>query len=88
MNDTCNCTLFWVPVPLGHWGEAKRTNIIKSQLLSQFQRFFGPNFVCLLTNERQRTCQTGVLFDCLGHAPGVGLGGTVGVGGGVKIFFI
>ena len=27
------------PPPLGPWGGAKRSNIIKSQLLSQFQRF-------------------------------------------------
>ena len=32
---------FLVPVPLGPWGGAKRSNIIKSQLLSQFQRFLN-----------------------------------------------
>ena len=35
--------------------------------------------MCLLTNERYKTYQTGFSFPCLGHAPGVGLGGTVGV---------
>ena len=40
-----------------------------------------PNFVCLLTNERYKTYQMGFSCDRLGHAPGVGLGGTVGVGG-------
>ena len=39
------------------------------------------NFVCLLTNERCETYQTGFSFGHLGHAPGVGLGGTVEVGG-------
>ena len=34
--------------------------------------------MCLLTNERYKTYQTGFSFPCLGHAPGVGLGGTVG----------
>ena len=34
--------------------------------------------MCLLTNERYKTYQTGFTFRCLGHAPGVGLGGTVG----------
>ena len=29
------------PRPLGPWGGAKRSNIIKSQLLSQFQRFLN-----------------------------------------------
>ena len=39
MNGTCNSTIFWIPPPLGPWGGSKRSNIIKSQLLSQFQRF-------------------------------------------------
>ena len=49
--------------------------------------------MCLLTNERYKTYQTGFSFGCLGHAPAVGLGGTSGGGGGggglsgQKIFF-
>ena len=43
--------------------------------------------MCLLTNERYTTYQTGFPFGRLGHAPGVGLGGTVGGWGGQKIFF-
>ena len=39
MNDTCNGTILLVLARLGPWGGAKRSNIIKSQLLSQFQRF-------------------------------------------------
>ena len=39
-------------------------------------KIFIPNFVCVLTNERYKTYQTGFLFCRLGHAPGVGLGGT------------
>ena len=42
--------------------------------------------MCLLTNERYKTYQTGFSFGCLGHAPGVGLGGTVGGCGVKKIF--
>ena len=34
--------------------------------------------MCLLTNERYKTYQTGLSFHRLGHAPGVGLGSTVG----------
>ena len=41
MNGTCKRTIFWVLAPLGPWGGAKRSNIIKSQLLSQFQRFLN-----------------------------------------------
>ena len=39
--------------------------------------------MCLLTHERYKTYQTGFSFGGLGHALGVGLGGTVGgLGGG------
>ena len=44
--------------------------------------------MCLLTNERYKTYQTGFSFPCLGHAPGFGLGGTVGgVESSKKFFF-
>ena len=55
-------------------------------LTCQFQRFFIPNSVCVLTNERYKTYQTGFLFCRLGHAPGVGFLGTGGTQG-VKHFF-
>ena len=83
MNGACNDKLF-LPHPMGSWGWAKKSNIIKFQLI-QFQRFFEPNFVCLLTNERYITYQTGFSCGRLGHALGwVGLWGT---GDGV-IFFL
>ena len=40
MNGLCNSTIF-LPRPLGHWGGAKRSNIIKIQLQSQFLRFLN-----------------------------------------------
>ena len=43
--------------------------------------------MCLLTHERYKTYQTGFSFGGLGHALGVGLGGTVGVGGVKKKIF-
>ena len=44
--------------------------------------------MCLLTNERYKTYQTGFSFNGLGHSPWVGLGGTVGgLRGGLKIVF-
>ena len=73
MNGTCNGTLFFGARPLGPGEGQKRSNFIKSQLLSQFQRFFKPNFVCLLTNYGYETYQTGFSFDRLGHAPWLGL---------------
>ena len=48
MNGTCNSTIFGVPASLGPWGGAKRSNIIKSQLLSQFQRFLNQT-VCVFS---------------------------------------
>ena len=41
MNGTCTTAIFWGPHPLGPWGGAKRSNIIKSELQSQFQRFLN-----------------------------------------------
>ena len=73
---------FWGPHPLGPKGGAKRSNIIKSELIGQFQRFLN-----LLTNERYKTYQMGFSLGRLGHGPGVGLRGTVGGGWGVKKFF-
>ena len=43
--------------------------------------------MCLFTNERYKSYQTGFSFGRLGHAPGVGLGGTVGGWGRGSIFF-
>ena len=80
--------LFFCPAPWGP-GEGPKgqisLNIFKFQLLSQFQRFLNQT-LCLLTNERYKTYQMGFSFGHLGHAPGVGLGGTVG-GLRVKKFF-
>ena len=49
-------------------------------------KIFIPSFVCVLTNERYKTYQTGFLFCLLGHAPGVGLGHW-GYQRGSNIFF-
>ena len=51
-------------------GEVKRSNISYNV---NFKDFFLSNFVCVLTNERYKTYQTGFSFCHLGHAPGVGL---------------
>ena len=32
-----NGTIFWVPAPLGPWGGAKWSNILKSQLLTRYR---------------------------------------------------
>ena len=64
-------------------GGVKRSNIIKFQLQSQFQRFLYQTLVCVLTNKRYKTYRTQFSFCCLGHASGVGLGVLV-----VKIFSV
>ena len=48
---------------------------------------FIPNFVCVLTNKRHKTYQTGFSFCRLGHAPGGGTLGRWGAQGVKNIFF-
>ena len=50
-------------------------------------QIFEPNFVCVLTNKRYKTYQTGFLFCPLGHTPGVGLWATWGTQGVKQFFF-
>ena len=71
---------FW-PRPLGPWVKYHSISITKS-----ISKIFIANFVCVLTNERYKTYQTGFLFFRLGHAPGVGLWGTWVAQGG-QFFF-
>ena len=77
MNGICNGTIFWAP-PLGPWGGAKRSNIIKSELQSQFQRFLNQTLYI--------TYQTGFSFGRRGHAQGWDFGVPWGLGG-PKFFF-
>ena len=46
-----------------------------------------PNFVCVLTNERYNTYQTGFIFCCMGNALWVELWGAGGCPGG-QIYFL
>ena len=82
----CATSIFFGPAP---WGPG-RGQKVKYHLISitkSISRIFIPNFVCVPTNERYKTYQTGFLFCCLGHAPGVGLRGTGGAQGVKNIFF-
>ena len=56
-------------------------------ITKSISKIFIPNFVCVLTNERYKTYQTGFSFCPLGHAPGVGLWGAGDAQGVKKIFF-
>ena len=59
-------------------GEGPKGQILNFNYKFNF-KYFESNFVCLLTNERYKTYQMGLLFCHLGHAPGEGLGGYKGV---------
>ena len=75
-------TFFFAPPP----GEGS-----KGQISFNFNykvNFKIPNFVCVLTNERYKTYQTGFSFCPLDHARGVGLWGRLGCPGGQIIFLI
>ena len=75
MNGARNVKKNFGPAP---WGPREG---LKGQISFNFNykvnfKIFIPNFVCVLTNERYKTYQTGFLFCRLGHALWVGLGGT------------
>ena len=69
--------IFFGPAPwaLGRGQKAKYHLISITKSIS---KIFIPNFVCVLTNERYKTYQTGFSLCSLGHAPGVGLWGAGG----------
>ena len=71
---TCNITFVFGPAP-GTLVRVKRTNIIKFQLQSQFQRFLYQTLCVLSQMKDKKTYHTAFLFCRLGHA----LGGDIGV---------
>ena len=72
MNGACN-SIF--PVPWG-LGEGSNGHIsFNFNYKINFKDVYTKFRVCVHTNERNKTYQKGVLFCCLGHALGVGLGG-------------
>ena len=85
MNGACNVKLF-LDLPHGAHGRGQKVKYNLILITKSISKIFIPNFVCVLTNERYKTNQTGFLFCCLGHAPGVGLG-ALGVPRGSMLFF-
>ena len=73
---------FFAPPP----GVLGRGQNVKSHLISITVIFkdFYTKLVCVLTNERYKTYQTGFSFCLLGHALGVGLWGAWGAQGVIK----
>ena len=77
---------FFLAPPPGALGRGQKVKYLIS-ITKSISKIFIPNFVCVLTNERYKTYQTGFAFCPLGHAPGVGLWGAGGAQGGQKNFF-
>ena len=76
MNGTCNGTIFWSPPPFP-WGGAKRSNIIKTQLQSQFQRFL--NYILCVFSQMKDIKHIRQNFHSVPwvmHAPGFGTWGS------------
>ena len=78
---------FFLPRPPGTLGRGQKVKYHLISITKSISKIFIPNFVCVLTNERFKTYQTGISFCPLGHAPGVGLWGAGGARGSKKFFF-
>ena len=77
---------FFLAPPPGALGRGQKVKYHLISITKSISKIFIPHFVCVLTNERYKTYQTGFSFCPLGHAPGVGLWGAEGAQG-VKFFF-
>ena len=84
MNGACNVKLFLAP-PSGALGRGQNVKYNLISITKSISKIFIPTFVCALTNERNKTYQTGFSFCRLGHAPGVELWGAGGAQGVKKI---
>ena len=77
MNGACNVKLFLARPP-GAQGRGQKVKYHLISITKLIIKIFIPNSVCVLTNKRYKTYQTGFSFCPLGHAPGVGLWGDEG----------
>ena len=67
---------FFLATPPGALGRGQKVKYHLISITKSISKIFIQNFVCVLTNERYKTYQTGFLFCRLGHALGVGLWGS------------
>ena len=86
MNGACNGKRFLAPPPEA-FGRGKKVKYHLISITTSISKIFIPNFVCVLTNRRYKTYQTGFSFCRLGHALGVGLWGHWGCQGVQKFIF-
>ena len=77
MNGARNIKFFWGLTP-GALGRGQKVKYHLISITKSISKIFVPNRVCVLTNERYKTHQTGFSLCSLGHAPGVGLWGAGG----------
>ena len=77
---------FGSPTP-GALGRDQKVKYHSISITKSISKIFKTNFVCLLTNERYKSYQTGFSFGRLGHAQRVGLGVPWGWGS-KSIFFL
>ena len=78
---------FFLAPPPGALGRGQKVKYHLISITKSISKIFISNFVCVLTNERYKTYETGFSFCPLGHAPGVGLWGAGGARGGQIFFF-
>ena len=74
---------FFDPAP-GALGRGQKVKYHLISITKSISKIFIPNFVCILTNKRYKTYQTGFALCRLCHAPGVGLLGVGVAQGGQK----
>ena len=80
MNGARNIKKILAPPP-GALGRGQKVKYHLISITKSISKIFIPNLVCVLTNERYKSYQTGFLFCLLGHATGVVLWGTGGAQG-------
>ena len=85
MNGTCNGTNFLGPHTPGPLGGAKRSNIFKSQLLSQFQRFLNQT-LCVFSQMKDINISDRIFIRPPGSCPRGGTWGYIGGLGGHFFF--
>ena len=74
MNGACNVKLFLTPLPLGPQEGSKGQISFNFNYKVNFKDFL-PNFVCVLTNERDTNISDGIIILSPGSCPS---GGTLG----------
>ena len=78
MNRACSVKKKYFAPPSGALGRGQKVKYHLISITKSISKIFIPNFVCVLTNERYKTYQTGLSLCSLGYAPGVALWGAGG----------